>query len=372
MKRILQVLIFILYAVGARAQQDTHPTRDNAVLHIPEAKTYSTDSISYFIKGLYSSPEDRLRAIYRWVTYSIRYDRDSMYAFNWAADNSGKISAALRRKKGVCENYAAVFSALCLNTGIECYVVTGYTKQSGRVDKIGHAWCAVSMDNEWSFCDPTWDEGYVASANYFMVPPARFIETHLPFDDVWQLLPYHISTSDFTKSGQHSATNAHLNFEAELREFLHLPVLAQLKHTAASMEKDGTASGLTITQIAYVKMQIAIIEEDQNMNLYNQAVAQLNAANDALNEFIVLRNNRFIPARPDSLISLTLIATKTQLEAAHSSVNALDALAQSGQYDATVLKTRLAAVASRLADQRAFLDRYLALDPTRRTQIFAK
>ena len=70
-----------------------------------------------------------------------------------------RITVALRRRKGVCENFAAIFNDICLKAGLTSFVVSGYTKQSGAVDKTGHSWCAVFINKNWYLCDPTWDEG---------------------------------------------------------------------------------------------------------------------------------------------------------------------------------------------------------------------
>jgi hypothetical protein len=50
-----------------------------------------------------------------------------------------KIAKTLQTRKGVCSHYASVLMPF-LGIGIESYIISGYTKQSGKVDNLAHAW----------------------------------------------------------------------------------------------------------------------------------------------------------------------------------------------------------------------------------------
>ncbi len=119
-----------------------------------------------------------------------------MFAIDFYEDPGEKIAKPLRTKKGICENYAALFTAVCGQAGIESVVVIGYTKQRGFVDFIPHAWCAALVDGSWRLFDPTWGSGYVdkgkfvrkMNEDYFCAAPDAFIKSHMPFDYLWQFL----------------------------------------------------------------------------------------------------------------------------------------------------------------------------------------
>src|SRR5213075_1846903 len=105
-------------------------------------------------------------------------------------DRDRKITAALKRKKGVCEHFAAIFNDVCIKSGIKSFVIEGYTKQNGSVDKSSHAWCTALVDNKWFLYDPTWDAGSEGNGlfsgnkrtDYFEALPSVFIQSHMPFD----------------------------------------------------------------------------------------------------------------------------------------------------------------------------------------------
>ena len=149
------------------------------------------------MRSHFDSERTKVRAIYAWVTTNLKYDKDSANIINSDINPEAKITVALRRRKGVCENFAAIFNDICLKTGLTSFVINGYTKQSGTVDKTGHSWCAVFINKNWYLCDPTWDEGSGLNSKYFLVQPTEFIESHMPFDPLWQLLNYPISHEQF-------------------------------------------------------------------------------------------------------------------------------------------------------------------------------
>ena len=71
-------------------------------------------------------------------------NKDSSYSINAGINPDAKITVALKRRRGVCENFAAIFNDICLKTGIASFVINGYTRQSGSVDKAGIAGVQLS------------------------------------------------------------------------------------------------------------------------------------------------------------------------------------------------------------------------------------
>ena len=116
---------------------------DNVILMIPDSLANSTGDIARYVNAHFDSESAKVRAIYAWVTTNIKYDKDSANVINSGINPEAKITFALRRRKGVCENFAAIFNDICLKAGLTSFVVSGYTKQSGTVDKTGHSWCCI-------------------------------------------------------------------------------------------------------------------------------------------------------------------------------------------------------------------------------------
>jgi hypothetical protein len=97
---------------------------------------------------------------------------------------------------------------MCKIAGIECEVITGFTKwKEPRIDKTGHAWNAINIEGKWYLLDVTWGAGYVNKGifyreyepDYFMVNPRFFASNHIPDDPKWQLLDQPHTEATFVK-----------------------------------------------------------------------------------------------------------------------------------------------------------------------------
>lgn len=90
-------------------------------------------------------------AIFEYVNTKVDYDTSSNYA------NKGALSA-LNNNKGVCEEYATLFVALCRAEEIPARVVTGYKVETvnGVESLIDHAWAEIYLDDYgWLPVEPT-------------------------------------------------------------------------------------------------------------------------------------------------------------------------------------------------------------------------
>ena len=372
MKRLLLCWLFICPAFMIKAQlPDELNSLDTRAVNIPRAETNSTLSISKYILVNYKTDREKLLAIYSWVTNNIRYDTDSMYVINSARNPEARITEALRRRKGVCENFAAIFNDIAVKCGIISYEVSGYTKQYGSVDKTAHTWCVVQLDKKWLFCDPTWDVGFSKNARYFLVTPAVFIGSHMPFDPLWQLLDHTVSHREFyTGNVDSKKDEPFLNFNDSVNAYLQLNELQQLESAANRIRRSGIANELVKTRLTWLQMEISIIYQEKDMNIYNAAVADLNKANIIFNEFVQYRNSRFIPLKPDLTIRSMLSPVDDLLWAAYKKLDLLDASAVNFQYDTGLLRDKLDHLTRRLREQKDFLKRYFDTAPAEREQLF--
>lgn len=358
-------LAVICYAFVTKGQQ--------AAYYIPFSQTSSTTSIANFVQSNYKTDREKLGAIYAWVTANIRYDKDSMYNINWGTEPNEKVSATLRRRKGVCENFAAIFTDICLKSNIPSFAITGYTRQSDSVKKIGHSWSAVYLDNEWLLCDPTWDAGSGNNINYFLISPELFIETHMPFDPLWQLLPRPLSQREFNKGYffvKKDTTTWHV--ADSVLVFMQLDSLQQLEASSLRVKQAGLDNDLVKVWRSYVDMKIAILYGDKDMNLYNEAVSDLNRASNLFNAFVQYRNKQFIPAKSDIEIAGLLDPISGILIIANNKLNNIGREVQNFQYDTENLKSRLDALKKRVREQRYFLKYYLESSVIERRKLFYK
>lgn len=178
----------------------------------------------------FQTEKAKARVIFSWVAKHIRYDCEKFRrpgkpvqftgataeeiqqkSEQWEAN---QIRQTLRKKKGVCEDYSRLFKALCEAAGLEAVVITGwgrpfYQPFSKLSKKPNHAWNAVKIDGQWRLADVTWAAGYTDrpvkkftayfQPGYFLTPPERFVEDHLPLEEKWQLTPCLVSREEFMR-----------------------------------------------------------------------------------------------------------------------------------------------------------------------------
>lgn len=344
---------------------------DAAALQIPESETCSSSSIANYINKHFNTDKEKIRAAYIWVINNIQYDKDSMYHFNCGKDNEIKVAETLRRRKGVCENFASLLSDIVIRTGISSYVVHGYSKEGGSVNWNGHSWCAVLMGNEWLLCDPTWDSGSGSNTNYFLTDPSSFIQLHMPFDPMWQLRPYLITNEEFGRGNYNNTKNKDLfQFSDTANAFMQLDSLQQLEATARRMQSSGLINETLRVWYAYHRMKISIINEEKDMNLYNAATDSLNHATAVYNNFIQYRNKKFIPEKPDSELKNLLEPLDSLLIKTYLLADAIRKGPENFQYNSEELLENIITLQKKVQAQKQFLKKYFAANKKDREQLF--
>ncbi len=329
---------------------------------IPDSVTGSAARFAEYLQSSYDEPSDRLKTLYSWITANIQYDKDSAMYFNWSADHAAKISATLRRRKGVCENYASLLADIAGRLNIPAYVVHGYPSYADKNKDNSHSWVAVQQKGEWFLCDPTWD-AQSGAEKYYMQLPADFIQTHIPFDPMWQLLehPQHYKTGG-TKFMYKDSVNAYLQLDS----------LQQLLATERRIKSAGNQNIMTKNWQSFNRMNIAVIAGEKDEELYNAAVSLLNKANGYFNEFVQYRNQQFMPAKTDAAINAMLQPVTSLLTDAEDKLKQMGKISENFQYDPGIIRQRIAALEKRTAEQHNFLRQYFTATPAERIKLFTK
>ncbi|MBN2776641.1 MAG: hypothetical protein JXR36_03315 [Bacteroidales bacterium] len=145
--------------------------------------------------------DQTLNTIIDWIVENIEYD--ITYQPSYVPLNT------INRRKGVCQDYAELFKALCDLAMIECYIVSGKVRLApqdiGIERYAGHAWNVVKIDNNYQIYDLTWASGslsgnkFIKKRNnqYLNATPEMLINSHYPEDSKWQLLDSVISLQQF-------------------------------------------------------------------------------------------------------------------------------------------------------------------------------
>jgi transglutaminase/protease-like cytokinesis protein 3 len=207
MKLTIFIVLFIMSLQTVFAQKpavNEYASIDKIALQLPDSLAKTTDQIATYINSNFKTDKDKSRAIFIWVASNIQYDIDNMFAINFYEKDEDKISKPLQTRKGICENYASLFTDICLKSGLKSFRIEGYTKQNGFTDYIPHAWSAALIDTTWFLFDPTWGSGYVNGGkffkkinnDYFKADPLNLIKSHMPFDYLWQFLNYPITNQE--------------------------------------------------------------------------------------------------------------------------------------------------------------------------------
>src|SRR3954471_20396797 len=113
----MRLIIFLLLLAPALFAQkvtktvaNPYASIDKQALLLPDSLAKTTAGIAGYINTNFTTDKDKVRAIFIWVASNIQYDLENMYAMNFYEKKEAKIEKALQTRKGICENYAAVFN----------------------------------------------------------------------------------------------------------------------------------------------------------------------------------------------------------------------------------------------------------------------
>ena len=137
MKFISAVVFCVSFSNSLSAQKvvtNEFAAIDKKGISIPDSLTKTTANLSKYINENFQTEKDKARAIFVWLASNIQYDVENMFAINFYETKENKISKTLNTKKGICENYAALFTEIAGGCGIKSFVIEGYTKQNGFAD----------------------------------------------------------------------------------------------------------------------------------------------------------------------------------------------------------------------------------------------
>ena len=374
------LVVFGLNLASAQAPKD-YSLLDKKMTKIPDSLTITTKGISKYIQANFQSEEDRIRAVFYWTASNISYDVAAINTpNNFGQSSSDKIELALKTKKGVCMHYAEVFNAVANDLGIKTYIIDGYTKQKGRITSISHSWCASKIDGKWFLFDPTWGAGYVEggkffkkfNAAYFKVLPAKMVNTHMPFDYLWQFLNYPISNFEFYNGVIDSKGKGNFNFDKEIEKFEKLSEVDKLFESADRVEKNGLVNNLTKEYYNYKKHNFQVLTQNNNIAKYNSIIEDYNQAVNELHGFIYYRNIKFKPLYSDENIAEMIQNPYDKLNKCHSEITNLGSIGKENVTQLASLKTQISEAFKQAEVHHSFVQEYLSKSKSDRKKMFTK
>jgi hypothetical protein len=382
MKLIKSTLLFILTTQTIFAQKTTSnefAAIDKKALQLPDSLTKTTDQIARYINSNFVTDGEKSRAIFIWVASNIQYDIDNMFAINFYEKKEDKIEKPLRTRKGICENYASLFTDICIKSGIKSFVIEGYTKQNGFAAYIPHAWSAALIDSSWFLFDPTWGSGYVSDGKFFKkinnddykASPATLIKSHIPFDYMWQFLNYPITNQEFYEGKtQQNKAKPYFNFIDSIQLYEKQNHIDQLISSAYRVEKNGVKNSLVFDRLRHLKLEIENDRQTKTVNLYNSAVADYNDGINEFNDFINYRNKKFIPMKTDPEIQTMIDVAVSNLKEAKNKLGQISNADANTTNMIKQLTKSIDDVSIHVTEQQDWLKVYFSKGKSRRKSMF--
>jgi transglutaminase/protease-like cytokinesis protein 3 len=350
---------------------------DKKALLIPDSLTKSTETIAAYINTNFRLNQDKVRAVFIWVATNIRYDVPNMYAINYYEKKEDKISKPLQTRQGICENYAALFTDICQKAGIPAFVVEGYVKQNNQLQDVSHAWCVARVDTSWFLYDPTWASGYVSNGafvpkinnSFYESDPSHFIQAHMPFDPLWQLLYHPVSFTDFN-GGKVAENNgiAIFNFPDSIAVYEKQNESERDQASYARIDNNGAKNAQVFNRLLYIRQMI----EQSKIDQYNEAVANLNDAVNNFNDFIRYRNKQFTPMRPDAEIQAMLDSASNPFSLAKKKLSQIKDPGPNIQNMMGPMKKQMNDFSDQLEEQEVWLAKYFSKGKSGRKSMFTK
>jgi hypothetical protein len=360
MKRLFVVLFFSSLFLLSFAVD--YSKIDNQSLTIPKELKTPDDIATYLTRNL-SQPIEKARAIYFWIAHNIRYDLELLKSNKKYIDRKEIVEEVLLNRQGVCQHYAELFHACCASVGVKSYVINGYTNQKGELAKYGHAWNAITVDDKYYEIDVTWAAGFLEKGKYvhqftdrfFLLSPASFIKTHIPYDPIWQFSNNPISHFEFEKQDFSKLTKSStLNFQDSIKIQTTLKTIDRL----VLENKRIAASGIcTQTLRVYVAQnQQKIINEK-----YNLAVGSYNLAVETYNTYVLSKNRQFDgTTKPVDEILSFLTLSHNQIEKGESLLRFLSSDNANLNKLIEGLQTSISDLNSKLDNEDRFMKKYVA------------
>ena len=228
MLKIYHLFTLLLLAQSARSQGDYAPV-DSLVASL-DTRSRDVDEVAHRLTEPFDREADKVRAIFYWMATHIAYDCKRYRSPKRRKTIKGRNATHVQRKKnrlhrkalrrtlgkrkGICQDYADLFTALCKAAHLRAETITGHAKRypfpvSRTRFGSNHAWNLVYIDEQPYLVDVTWASGFTDKRvthfrfafkeAYYLTDPAKLIYDHFPKYPSQQLLASPIAKSEYTK-----------------------------------------------------------------------------------------------------------------------------------------------------------------------------
>jgi len=314
----------------------------------------SAQDITTFLKEIKFS-EDTLASVFQHVANTMDYDMRMLERIPQYTSRLQILEHAMSRRKGVCEHYSELLHQSLLALGYESYIVSGYTRMDGTLNQsFGHTWNVVKVNGSWFFMDPTYASGYVENKRFYkkydeewyLVLPDKMIQTHYPFDPLWQLLKYPVSHHAIKQNNLEKRMNeSPWDFDKIIKEEALLTEEEAAARSLLRIKSAGVTNPLLEQRISYLNQILQTQAAKGDIIQLNTAVDWVNEAAVQFNQYQNAKSNNFKNSNwtPASIKS-TLTDIQTKLERATSVFESVKLSDPSAQKDFRDLKRNTASL----------------------------
>lgn len=313
--KALIVALLVPFFLLAQPSVSRHLSVDRTMEGIPESSSKTTAQVADYINAHFSAEHEKVRAVFIWVASNISYDVPNMFSWDPNETTEQKIARTMRTRKGICENYAAIFDDICSKCGITSHVVVGYTRQQDFTDFVRHGWCAARVNGAWQLFDPTWGAGVVTGGRFqpqineqfYNAKPEFLIKTHMPYDPIWQMSGHPVSHREFENNKTTGSGPRFFSYPDSIARFLSLGEKQRLEAEERRLSADEGANKPVKDRLKNLRQNIDVMEkkvaweaEGKVVEAYNEAVDDFNKGVASFNRFIDHRNRQMRPSKAEA------------------------------------------------------------------------
>ncbi|MBO9727801.1 MAG: hypothetical protein J7623_04085 [Chitinophaga sp.] len=355
---------------------------------IPDSVTATSATIAAYLKTHRSDQAAILKSLYGWMGNNISYDMVNTFKPDYYTDTVDAINKTLKTRTAICHGYASLFMDVSRRAGIPAWLVSGYPITAGKPDNASHMWVAVFTANKWQLIDPTWGSGYANNNKfvrhlnweYFLVSPAVFIKTHVPFDPLFQFQD-HPLRHDEVRDGKWTAGSARpiFNYLDTLAAYTTMSEKDRAQNAANRIAQYGISNQLISVELTDLRNIIANAEHNEQVDAYNKQVGKINKASslynevtNSFNQYVVFKNNQYTPAKTDKEIREWVDGMATQLDDIDKLLQTVTATEPSHVKSVGEIKTAIGGLRQRITEEQAFVTKYIKTGKLFRKGLFYK
>jgi hypothetical protein len=130
--------------------------------------------------------------------------------------------------------------------------------------------------------------------------------------------------------------------------------LSQYLSTISRIKTTGWPASKIDTKLKRVSLEVELINQDSDMDLYNSAVADYNKAIHFLNTFLTYRNNQFEPAKSNEEVEKIFREVKKLIVSANIKLNKVNASKATLVLNTGDIQKKLEDLLTNLKEQQEF------------------